>query len=244
MVEFSRGCGYRVVGGVYLCGQGPSAICDALPVELGNCECCDFMVKQSRSMQPVHLGYLAMKLKDHKCHENFKGCPLCFYANVYPELKKLDRVEQKKRKIPKVFYLMFVSKNYYSPESFVEEAVEMGVSKRIAPNCLPKNFKLGEDWVFLAHREVAYVASLEAGALQAEAVYKRAIFYAFKPTRLELLLWKGTSSKTIREYEKAGYTVVLVDKSKENLEKHREVALPPLPNKKKQKKVVEKGVLF
>lgn len=230
MVESERGCGYRTVGGVYLCSSAGDAVCDALPVVIDSCPCCDFNVKQSRSMQPVHVGYLASKLKDHTCNESFK-CPVCYFVNEYPFHKTLRKVDKKKLRVPEVFYLMFVSRNFYSPKSFIEEAKTLGISKRIAPNCLPKKFRVGKDFVFLAHRDVPFVAKLEAGSLVAEPVYKRAIFHVFRPDRLELLLWKGTSSETIREYEDAGYTVVLVEKSEENISRHSEVALPKLPKR-------------
>jgi len=231
LVESERGCGYRAVGGVYLCGSGGSRVCDALPVVIDSCACCDFVVKQSRSMQSVHAGFLASKLVGHKCKEAFK-CPTCYFVNEYPFEKTLSKIEKKKRGVPKVFYLMFVSRNSYSPKSFVKEAREVGISKRIAPNCLPKHFRVGKDFVFLAHRDVPFTAKLEAGTLEAEPVYKRAIFHVFRPDRVELLLWKGTSSETIRGYEDAGYTVVLVDPSVENKSKHAEVSLPKLPIKR------------
>ncbi len=72
------------------------------------------------------------------------------------------------------------------------------------------------------------------GAMQTEAVFKRAIFYAFKPQRLELVMWKGTPDETVREYEEAGYTVVLIEHTPENIERHGggPATLPPLPTKK------------
>lgn len=260
MGETERGCGFRKIGGVYLVCEGGSLPCDALPVEMGPCECCDFTVNQARSMQPIHAGYLAALLKGHVCHDPF-ACPICWYATKYPELKAeigrlrarlaipwenktaemregdadvVEALKDLEAKFPKVFYLMFVSKEFYTPESFVKEARKQGISKRVAANSLPKGFVVGKDWVFLAHGETPIY---KAGAIN-EVRKATAIFYAFKPERLELVLWKGTDNQLIRDYEDAGYTVVLLEKTKANIERHGDGAYPPLPTgfKRKDKK--------
>jgi len=48
MPEEKRGCGYRKVGAMYLCGMGIPVECDRLPYELTVCRVCGAGVKQSR----------------------------------------------------------------------------------------------------------------------------------------------------------------------------------------------------
>lgn len=239
MGEQERGCGWRVVGGIYLVCDGAGDSCDALPLELKTCPCCDFEVKNSRSMQAVHMGYLAGLVRGHVCGEKFEGCPICEGTDIY-DMVKFDKKLVEFMGVES-FYLMNVSKDLYTPESFMDEAVAMGISKRISPNSLPKKFKVGRDWVFLLHCEVPFYGETngDIGAMKTEPVKKRAIFYAFKPERLEIVLWKGTDPQTILDYEQAGYSVVLLDKTPENLARHSETKLPPLPYWLQRKKKAE-----
>lgn len=247
MGESERGCGWRKIGGVYLVCEGSAWACDGLPVELKPCDCCDFTVHQARSMQPIHAGYLASLMKGHACKDEFPSCPICFYGTDYhtiktaladPEIMKLKESERVERGLvlPKTFYLMFVSKEFYTPESFMAEAATQGISKRVAPNSLPKGFRVGTDWVFLGHQNVRFYPKDEDGnILKAEPTTATGIFYAFKPQRLELVLWKGTDSQLIADYEEAGYTVVLIERTPENEERHGNAGLPPLPTGFKRK---------
>lgn len=250
MGEFSRGCGWRQAGGVYLVCDGVSYACDGLPVEMVPCHCCEYEVQQARSMQPIPSGYMAYLMRGHKCDEEKDfHCPVCFYAETYLKMKEiaaalpLDSEDRKKYEagIPKVFYLMFVSKEFYTVESFLEEARLLGVSKRVAPNSLPKGFKVGVDWVLLAHGTVPFPAIDKSGqVLKDESRYATGIFYAFRPSRLELVLYKGdVSDQQIADYEEAGYTVVLLEKTSENIARHGNKGPPPLPYgfKRKQKGV-------
>jgi len=253
----ARGCGYRKAGGVYLVCDGSGYGCDALPVEMVPCHCCEFEVGQARSMQPISAGYMAYLMRGHKCTEDpLFDCPACYFAKEYPKLKALiaslpldsDERKELELEIPKVFYIMFVSKEFYTPESFMEEARLQGVSKRVAPNSLPKGFVVGVDWVFLAHGSVPFPAIDKSGqVLKEDKRYTTGIFYAFKPSRLEVVLYKGVDSQLISDYEEAGYSVVLLEKNEENLSRHGNKAPPPLPygfkrkesNSKKGKKDVE-----
>lgn len=250
MGELERGCGWRKAGGVYLVCDGVSYACDGLPVEMVPCPCCEYEVGQARSMQPIRSGYMAFLMRGHKCKEKDGFlCPVCFYAKDYPKAKELiaelpedsDERKELEKILPKNFYLMFVSKEFYTPESFMEEARLQGVSKRVAPNSLPKGFKIGEDWVFLAHGEVPFPKTDKSGqVLKDEKRFATGIFYAFRPQRLEVVLYRGdVTDQQISDYEEAGYTVVLLEKNKENIERHGKKAPPPLPygftRKQKQK---------
>lgn len=115
--------------------------------------------------------------------------------------------------------LMWVGAKFYSPEEFVKEAQEMGVSKRIGE--IPKGLKLGETWVLLAHRKVAFynnsIKDPKVG-LRFEPDYKPAIFYAFQPQRIELLIWESDATpQRLEELKKKDITPVIVpDKEREH----------------------------
>jgi hypothetical protein len=137
-----------------------------------------------------------------RCGED---CPICF-----PVLSNdLER-----------YGFMWVGAKFYSAESFVKEAQEMGVSKRIAE--IPKGLKLGSTWVLLAHPKYLFWEKAPQQTLDPNLpnvrVEKPAIFYAFKPQRIEMLIWKSqATSQRILELEKKGITPIMVpDNEKEH----------------------------
>jgi len=194
MVEQERGCGYRKIGGAYLIGTGMAVNCDRLPILIQECQHCGFGIGFARSMQIVKTEYVRYLISDRdhvhtSCHDEFP-CPIC-----YNTAHKNDPLGEK-------VGIMFVSNRYYTPESFVKESVDMGISKRIAPHTIPKAFKTGM-WIMLAYT-------------YPDKSHK--IFYAFKPERIEILVWKDDPKKT--EYEKKGFTVVEIERTPENEQKH------------------------
>jgi hypothetical protein len=72
---------------------------------------------------------------------------------------------------------MWVGETFYSPEGFVKEAKEQGISKRIS--AVPNHFKVGKTWVFLAHKH---------GGRDLSNKRVPAIFHVFKPTRIEKIV--------------------------------------------------------
>jgi hypothetical protein len=212
MSELERGCGYRKIGGAYLVGTGLAVPCDALPLELVDCSCCGFKVPFSRNIIKIHGGYLAGRLRGHQCRDEFP-CPICS--------GHIDR-----------FYIMYVSQKLYTPESFMAEALAQGVSKRIPPQSIPKDLALGQDWIMLAMFK--YPLKLRAGESSMDRAERgakdgeewrdfreaKAVFYAFKPERKEILLWSDTPNAVIRRWEKQGFTPVLIEHTPENEAKH------------------------
>jgi len=91
---------------------------------------------------------------------------------------------------------------YKTPAEFMLEAQTMGVSRRV--QALPRNFKLGETWVFLAHPKVK----------QVDGEWKGGIFAMFKPTAIEQLFTKSgyaeLSDEKKAKLEKSGITPVIV----------------------------------
>jgi len=184
--EKRRGCGYRKVGGLYLVGEGFAVSCDRLPYILDVCPTCNQGIKPS-------LGFTWIKgnnfFKDD-CKNNFSEChPFCKIC--FPQ--QLDKVG-----------LMWVGNRFYTPESFIKESREMGVSKRIAH--IPKDLKSG-DFVLLAHREAGTV-TLENLTIQKVP----AIFYGFTVTRIEKIITESESKdeKAMEELKKRSITPVVV----------------------------------
>lgn len=215
MSEPLRGCGHRKIGGLYLTGDpGITLICDGLPLELESCGCCGFIPPFSRNLQRLHPQYIFQaELKKHKKTCGVGSQMLC---SCPPTCPICSPVEQKS------FGLMFVGKKHYTPRSFIREAEQLGVCKRIPD--VPKWLVLGETWVLLAHSEVPKVSleKLKKNEMHMKEPEKmRAIFYAFKPQRIEMPMWKGEiTNDEILLLEKRGITPVLLDPTPENRKKH------------------------
>lgn len=196
-VEAIRGCGYRKVGGLYLCGEGHGMECDRLPYELKVCPVCGSGVKFSRGF--TWLNWLRYASAHEGCREKFptiasgplhvnNPCPVC-HPGIYAQ----------------PYGLLWVGESFYTPEAFIKEAIEMGVSRRIA--AIPKNLKLGETWVLFANIK----ACGERKDNDGKTVGIPGVFYAFRPQRLELLLWESefTHDKAV-ELEKKHITPILI----------------------------------
>lgn len=214
MSERKRGCGYRKIGALYLAGDpGIILICDGLPLPLEPCDCCGYVPPFSRNLQKIQPGYILQR--EHKKHgvayscKCPRTCPICYPFN--------GSFQQ-----PHSFGLMFVGKKFYTPSSFIQEAEQLGISKRIPD--VPKWLRLGETWVLLAHDEVPKVSleQLKTNEMHMKEPEKmRAIFYAFKPQRIEMPVWKGQlSDDEILLLEKRGITPVLLNPTAENRKKH------------------------
>lgn len=223
MSESERGCGFRHIGGLYLVSDpGIQLECDGLPLELEPCGCCGFEPPFSRNLQRIQAAYIIQA--ERKKHGAIKsdlyeidtyakkcscppGCPIC-----HPENQEIPS-----------FGLMFVGKQSYTPRSFIDEAMSMGISKRIPE--IPSWLILGETWVFLAHNEVPKLSLEEIKGnqlLTKEPKTSRAIFYGFKPQRLEMPVWKGQlSNREILALEKKGITPVFLEPTPENKKKHK-----------------------
>jgi len=102
---------------------------------------------------------------------------------------------------------MWVGENFYkTPESFVLEARKMGICKAIPT--IPSRLKLGKSWIVLAHRKVVFPIHKEG---RVESQKLPGIFYAFRPTRIEMLIWKSQATKEyLEKLRKQGITPVVV----------------------------------
>jgi hypothetical protein len=194
--EQARGCGYRKVGGTYLCGSGIAVGCDRLPYEIENCPVCGSGLKFSRGFTwlqwTAYAGVHAYEEGDNlisvrsicKCGH---GCPVC-----YPK-KELQP-----------YGLMWVGEKFYTPSEFIKESLQMGISRRIA--AIPKNLKLGETWILLAHIHVIPFTNENN-----QPYFKPAVFHAFRPTSIEYLIWqKDATLEKLAELDKKGITAIII----------------------------------
>jgi hypothetical protein len=103
--------------------------------------------------------------------------------------------------------LIWIGEKFYpTPLSFAREARDMGLSRRIT--AIPRDFKLGETWVCLAHRKTIPVLPVptEGGEVQ----FKPGIFHVFQPSRIEYCVKEGDTEEKLEAKEKRGITLVRV----------------------------------
>lgn len=191
-IEGERGCGYRKKGGLYLVSDGISSPCFALPIEVSVCPHCGNGIKQGRGWTWLSWELIKALMKCGK-----RGCTGCVPFNG-----EFDRLG-----------LMWVGRKYYTPGKFQEEAARMGVSKRISQ--IPKDFKVGRDWVLLGHAE----------AVDKEDGKHPGIFYAFKPTRIEYVCKGDETPEELERLKRRKITPIKVipDNAPELMNKYRVV---------------------
>jgi hypothetical protein len=203
-LEPRRGCGYRRIGKLYLIGEGIPVGCHRLPLLLEVCPTCGQGIKFSRGwtwIKPMELfgkcsqppvpDYEDRRDADvnlPQCHPN---CPVCFPPD-------------------EATGLMWVGEKFYSPESFILEARQLGVSK-VIPS-IPKGFQVGKTWIYLAHKKAGEKMVEDPGTLSGYRFDKApAVFYAFRPTRIEMLVkLSDATEEKIKELEERGITPVIV----------------------------------
>ncbi len=154
-IEAERGCGFRKPG-LYLMGPIPSEPCERLPFPFYG-----GWPKFMRGWLSINPSWLFEEHLHPECNlaimgHNHDYCPVCNPPSLsYP-----------------AHYILWVGKQFYTPESFLKEASEVGISKRIGS--VPDDFMFGESWVFLAHIEGANGVP---GCIA-----------AFKPTHVDLVV--------------------------------------------------------
>ncbi len=187
-VEQMRGCGYRKVGGLYLCGGGTSMDCDRFPYELKICPTCGGGIKFTRGFTWLDwLKYAQAHNPVEKC-KCPNSCPVCYPFNQ-----------------GQPYGLLWVGEASYTPQTFVQEALTMGISRRIA--AVPRKLKLGETWVLFAHKSVCGEREGEEGKMEGIP----GVFYAFRPQSLELLVWESDAKpEYLEDLAKRNITPVII----------------------------------
>src|SRR5215472_16509523 len=106
--EARRACGYRKVGGLYLCASGDGLPCCKMPIILHVCPTCNGGIKQSRGWQWID----PRPWLKGQCNGSVALCPAADPARLG------ERVG-----------LIWIGAQFYpTPESFAAEANKMGVS--------------------------------------------------------------------------------------------------------------------
>lgn len=175
--ETKRGCGYRRLGGLYLVCDGSGFACDRLPIRLHRCPTCSAGIKPARGFTWVDVDKLVGG-PHANCHDSTNlpllACPLCY------DPASIGRTG-----------LLWVGAQFYKTTAeFLTEAATLGISKRI--KALPRDFKIGQTWVLLAHPRAVRVISAERNALLGlvprEERSEAGIFRVFRPQRAELMI--------------------------------------------------------
>jgi len=122
--------------------------------------------------------------------------------------------------------LLWVGEKYYPlPADFLREAGKQGISRRIP--AVPQGFKLGEHWVWLAHRKAItpdheeHCASLNqetTSECDCEADWTPGVFQVFKPTRLEYVVKPDDDDEKLARMVERDITLVKIEKLGENME--------------------------
>jgi len=189
-----RGCGWRKEGGIYLVAPALSKPCGRLPAHLEKCKFCGAGFKPARGWTWVTSGAIPWPpCEIDTCKE--LGCPLACPADI-----------------GRAGLIWIGVRHYKEASDFVDEAARLGVSRRL--NYLPRDFKLGETWIILAHRKVYPVFDKE-GSPKEEKEWKPGIFTVFKPTAIEKVVTEETPAEEIEQIKKRGLTPVIV-RRKEN----------------------------
>lgn len=201
-IESKRGCGYRKIDNLYFVTDAEGYNCDRLPIPVTVCPCCGEGIKFSRGftwIQPTKFfggdhsdpennagTYVppdkreAMNIANIDC-ECPSQCPACWPLNVFGPEGKAG--------------LMWVGKKHYSVESFMKESASLGISKRI--NAIPREFRVGKTWIFLAHKEAVDLPPEENDVPIQDKLFDResketkqgpGIFMAFRPRRIERIV--------------------------------------------------------
>ncbi len=186
-------------------GGYPVQSCHRLPFELSVCPTCSQGVKPARGwtwidgvklFEPACTG-------DHMMNPNSMHCLDCVVCR--PSLLVPDK--EFKGAAPEHFGmsgLIWIGEKFYpTPESFIEEANVLGVSRRIS--VVPNGFVLGETWVFFAHR-------LAVEDDDNPAVDKRhpGIFEVFMPTSIDYVVKGNESDEELERLEQRGINLVKV----------------------------------
>jgi len=109
---------------------------------------------------------------------------------------------------------MRVGSRSYTPASFLGEARDMGVCKRIP--FIPHKLEMGKTVVYLAHKEAIAVEMPSVDGKEPKTEYTPGFFGAFIPTGVERLMWQSEAE-------------VLTDEDKERMAKEG-IQVVPIPD--------------
>lgn len=202
MQRVERGCGNRKTGGNYIVGDGLAAPCYRLPLSIPTCPTCGETIEFFRGIKKINPLKLfgECTVSSHPCHQF--GCFVC--------------------DPPQKAWIMWVGEQFYSMESFMEEASRMGISKRI--HSFPDDIEIG-DRVYLAYKKcIPTVLPPEERMKRRNknivSVMEPGIFYAFTVTDLQKVMdhRKATKPEEIAKVITNGVTPVVEYDEPEEIE--------------------------
>lgn len=206
MFEPVRGCGHRKMGGLYIEADGPTMSCDRLPFNIELCPVCQQGIQFTRGFTWIHWFQYAGIHQNCTC-ENY--CPICkpedtIIKTIESNGEQPETIEEKIR-----YGLMWVGKKYYSPDSFINEAMKHGISKRIAT--IPRNIEYGKTWILLAHQEANTKTYKDKKTNTMKTKNVPAVFYAFRPKRIVKIINKkqAKDKKYLENLKKRGITPLI-----------------------------------
>ena len=193
-----RGCGWRKEGGLYLISSGVSKACGKLPLPLKVCPTCGQGIKFSRGFTWINPESLFRNAEcDHYDRDTMTG-----FTRPETQCMGCPLNDDTIHLLGEKAGLLWVGEKFYSIESFLQEAAEQGVSRRILT--VPHEFKLGKTWVFLAHKKVFQIGGNDE--------WDAGIFQVFKPTAIEYVVKGDEDPEKLERMVKKGITPVRIQK--------------------------------
>lgn len=168
MVRGERGCGTRNTRGYYLCGgEGLQVKCHRLPLPIPICEACErpliVPIRGIQMIEPTKIWTVCPEIHNpgYLCHA--LTCPIC--------------------EPPEKAYVVWVGESYYeTPDSFLNEAQEMGISRKI--HAVPEGLEVG-DWIYLGFRKYIPTGEYKRDGTE---IKEPGIFHAYQVHTIEKLL--------------------------------------------------------
>ena len=205
--EQVRGCGYRKPGGTYLVNDGPGFSCNRLPIPLETCPCCNAGIKPARGWTWIN-GKMILENSEKwnnnvcaSCGKFTGGCTLLFPSEKTG--------------------LIWVGEEFYkTPEAFTLEASVQGISRRISK--IPRDFKVGETPVWLAHRKAVPVICVKCNdhnelfcpkCSGSGMVMIPGVFSVFTPSRIEYIITGEETEKQLARKESQGITLIKLERA-------------------------------
>jgi len=206
--EKKRGCGWRKVGGKYLVGGETTMGCGRIPIPLTICPCCSHGFKPARGWTWVDGDRLIRAaLEGTNCVASAQECSLCIINRILRETVE-DREHIKRAG------LIWIGQKFYpTVEDFDKESREQGICRRL--NSIPREFVLGETYVFLAHQKAIVEYPQEDDGSIGEPEYTNGIFKVWKPTSIEIVVDGTEPDEIIEGYLEQGLTPVIVERIEE-----------------------------
>lgn len=230
-VESARGCGYRKEGGYYFVMDKEHVLapCGKMPIRLDVCPCCNEGIKFSRGgswLNPApFLKNKVCKIEGENC-----SCPLNNplalgreEIRTAKDLKEAKIVQNDvKRIMPGIesliccekdgkyeirgwyphVYLLWVGKNFYKDfNTYYDEALRMGISRRI--KTVPRNFVVGKTTVWLAHLNCIP---------NEDETMSPGVFFSFVP-RVEYVVEQNAKEEDLLKIQNKGIQLVKVERA-------------------------------